>query len=90
MARRILGLYDFGMDIPTVRFVAEYEDGSKETFDVYRSDLRTGDHVARVIAGERQRESIGFPRLKPGNIVRVYREGWELPKLWHKYLKGRK
>ena len=64
----------------TIKFVAEYEDGSKETFDVPRFDLRTGDHVVEIIAHERQREPIGFPRLKPGKIVRVYREGWELPK----------
>jgi hypothetical protein len=57
-----------------IRFIAEYEDGSTELFDVYRSDLRTGDHVASIIAGERQREPIGFPRLKPGKIVRVYRD----------------
>ena len=57
-----------------IRFIAEYEDGSTEPFDVYRSDLRTGDHLARIIAGERQREPIGFPSLKQGKIVRVYRD----------------
>ena len=70
-----------------VRFIAEYDDGSKELFDIPRTDLRSGDHVARIIAGERQREPIGFPRLKSGKIVRVYREGWNLPKIWHKYLR---
>jgi len=57
-----------------IKFLAEYEDGSTEPFDIYRYDLRTGDHVAPIIAGERQRESIGFPQLKAGKIARVYRD----------------
>jgi hypothetical protein len=57
-----------------IRFVAEYDDGAKEPFDIYDTDLRRGDHVARSIAGERQRERIGFPPLKDGKIVRVYRD----------------
>lgn len=40
-----------------IRFIAEYDDGSKEPFDISDTDLRNGDHVARIIAGERQRES---------------------------------
>jgi hypothetical protein len=43
-------------------------------YDIYDTDLRTGDHVARIIAGERQREPIGFPQLKAGNTVLVYRD----------------
>ena len=57
-----------------IRFLAEYEDGSTEPFDVYKYDLRSGDFVARIIAGERQREPIGFPQLKSGKIARVYRD----------------
>jgi hypothetical protein len=59
----------------SIRFIAEYDEGSMEPFDVYRSDLRTGDHVVRIIAGERQREPMSEDiRLKPGKIVRVYRD----------------
>jgi len=57
-----------------IKILAEYEDGSTEPFDIYRYDLRTGDHVAPIIAGERQREPIGFPQLKAGKIARVYRD----------------
>jgi len=69
-----------------VRFIAEYEDGSKEPFDIPRADLRSGDHVAKIIAGERQHperwafileksflEGGLIYRLKPGKILRVYR-----------------
>jgi hypothetical protein len=69
------------MPMSFVRFIAEYEDGSKECFDIPRADLRTGDHVARIIAGERQRAQ-GTPpswegfayQLKPGKIRCVYRD----------------
>jgi len=57
-----------------IRFIAEYEDGSTEPFDVYRYDLRSGDFVARIVAGERQRDPIEFRRLKAGRVVRVYRD----------------
>jgi hypothetical protein len=57
-----------------IRFIAEYDDGSKEPLDIDSYDLRSGDWVARIIAGERQREPIGFPQLKDGKIVRVYRD----------------
>jgi hypothetical protein len=33
-----------------------------------------GDHAAMTIAGERQREPIGFSLTKAGKIVRVYRD----------------
>jgi hypothetical protein len=45
-----------------IRFIAEYDDGSTEAFDVRGVDLRSGDHIARIIAGERQRSPIGWPR----------------------------
>ena len=54
----------------SIAFVAEYEDGSTDYFRVDRSTLRSGDHVARLVAGEWQRGG----RLKPGKIVRVYRD----------------
>ena len=57
-----------------IRFIAEYDDGSKEPLDIDSYDLRTGDWVARIIAGERQLGPIGFPQLKAGKIVRVYRD----------------
>lgn len=57
-----------------IRFLAEYDNGSKEPFDVYNYDLRTGDWVARLIARERQWEPVCFPRLKAGKIVTVYRD----------------
>jgi hypothetical protein len=34
---------------PSSTFV-EYDDGAKEHFDIYDTDLRSGDHVARIIA----------------------------------------
>ena len=54
----------------SVAFIAKYEDGSEDCFRVQRHDLSSGDHVARLIAGEWQRAG----RLKPGNIVRVFRD----------------
>jgi hypothetical protein len=57
-----------------IRFIAEYDDGSREPLDIDSYDLRSGDWVARIIAGERQREPIAFPQLKDGKIVRVYRD----------------
>ncbi len=59
-----------------VRFIAEYEDGSKDTFIIDCWALETGDHVAPIVARERQEE--GRPprgdSLKPGKIVKVYRD----------------
>ena len=52
----------------SIAFVAEYEDGSTDYFRVDRSTF--GDHVARLVAGEWQRGG----RLKPGRIVRVFRD----------------
>ena len=53
----------------SIEFVAVYEDGSEEHFSVDRTTLRNGDHVARIVAGERQRAG----SLKSGKIVRVRR-----------------
>jgi hypothetical protein len=55
---------------PRVVFIAEYEDGSQESFTIDQWALRTGDHVASIVAGERQREG----SLKAGKIGRVYRD----------------
>lgn len=52
-----------------ILFVAEYEDGTQEFFDVNRWTLRNGDAIAIVIAGEWQRRG----RLKAGKIIRVHR-----------------
>jgi len=57
-----------------IRFIAEYDDGSKEPLDIDSYDLRTGDWVAKIIAHERQGEPISFPQLKAGKIVRAYRD----------------
>ena len=54
----------------SIAFIAKYEDGSEDYFRVSRHDLSSGDHVARLIAGEWQRGG----RLKPGKIVRVFRD----------------
>jgi hypothetical protein len=58
----------------TIRFLAEYQDGTIEPFDIPRCDLRSGDGYAPTIARERQTQPIGYPRLKPGTIVAVYRD----------------
>jgi hypothetical protein len=58
-----------------INFIAEYEDGTTERFRIDRSTLSQGDHVARTIARERQEAG----QLKPGKILKVYRErryGW--------------
>jgi hypothetical protein len=56
----------------SIAFIAEYEDGSEDYFRVHRHAIRQGpgDHVARMVAAEWQRGG----RLKPGKIVRVYRD----------------
>ncbi len=53
-------------------FIAEYEDGSKEHFDIDKTTLLSGDHIAVIIALEQQKAG----QLKPGKIVRVRRD-WE-------------
>ena len=55
-----------------VPFIAEYEDGSKEHFDVDIGTLRSGDYIALMIAFEKQRAG----QLKPGKIVRTRRD-WQ-------------
>jgi hypothetical protein len=54
--------------------MTDIDDGSTRPFDVPSYDLRTGDWVACIIARKRQREPLIHPRLKPGQIVRVYRD----------------
>ena len=53
-----------------IRFVAEYEDGSKERFDIPLGEMQRGEHLARTIAREYQKRG----RLKLGKIVKVYRD----------------
>jgi hypothetical protein len=56
-----------------VAFAAEYADGSTEIFWIDPSSLRAGDHVARIIADERQREG----EMREGAIVSVKRAPFE-------------
>jgi hypothetical protein len=52
-----------------VAFVATYDDGRSEFFNIDKFTLRSSDHIARVIAGERQRSG----QLPAGKIVSVKR-----------------
>jgi hypothetical protein len=52
-----------------VVFVATYDDGRSEWFNIDKFTLRSGDHVARIIAGERQRGG----QLPAGKIASVKR-----------------
>lgn len=52
-----------------IRFIAIYEDGSRHPFSIPSHTVRTGDHVARIIASERQAKS----ELPPGKINSVER-----------------
>ena len=53
-----------------IRFAAIYEDGKKAKFSIDTFTLRSGDRIAIVVAGERQRAG----QLPSGRIVRVERE----------------
>jgi hypothetical protein len=59
-----------------MRFIAEYDDGSKEPFDVYDTDPRTRDHIAGIIATAARPHR--FSTTKAGKIVRVYRTSYFL------------
>ena len=52
-----------------ITFAATYEDGREISFSVDRFTLQSGDYVARIIAGERQKEG----QLPPGKIISVRR-----------------
>lgn len=52
-----------------VLFLVEYEDGSQATISIDRFTLRSGDHIARIIAGEWQRGG----RIPDGKIKAVRR-----------------
>jgi hypothetical protein len=52
-----------------VVFVATYHDGRSEWFNIDKFTLRSGDHVARIIARERQTGG----QLPAGKIVSVAR-----------------
>jgi hypothetical protein len=52
-----------------IAFVATYDDSRTEWFSIDKFTLRSGDHVAIVIAGEWQRGG----RLPAGKIVSVKR-----------------
>ena len=48
-------------------FIAEYEDGYKEHFDVDIGTLRSGDHIALMIAFEKQKAGqLIATRSRPG------------------------
>jgi hypothetical protein len=58
-----------------VRFIAEFEDGSRDVFAVAQSTLDQGPQegwngIARIVAYQWQCD--GY--IKPGNIVKVYRD----------------
>ena len=52
-----------------IDFEATYVDGSTERFSIDSDTLRSGDHVAGMIARDRQREG----ELPPGKIESVKR-----------------
>jgi hypothetical protein len=55
-----------------VRYIAVFDDGSKDVFAVAQATLDQGpgaDGIARIVAGQWQRD--GY--IKSGKIVRVYR-----------------
>jgi hypothetical protein len=52
-----------------VVFVATYDDGRSELFNIDRFTLRSGDQVAKIIAGERQSGG----QLPAGKIASVKR-----------------
>jgi hypothetical protein len=54
----------------SIAFIAEYEDGSEDYFRIDRYALSPGDHIAGIVAREWQKAG----RLRPGKIVRVYRD----------------
>ncbi len=59
--------------VDSVRYIAEFDDGSRDVFAVAQSKLDQGpnpDGIARIIAGQWQRD--GY--IKPGKIVRVWRD----------------
>ena len=52
-----------------ISFIAEYEDGGTATFSIDKWTLQKGDHVAVIIAGERQRAG----HIPKGKIKQVRR-----------------
>ena len=58
------------MQPSSVRFIVTYEDGSHDYMSVPAATLRSGDHVARVVAGEKQRAG----ELRRGEITGVRRD----------------
>ena len=52
-----------------ILFSVEYEDGRTARMTIDRHTLRNGDHVARIIAGERQRAG----KIPEGKIKGVRR-----------------
>jgi hypothetical protein len=57
------------MAVKYVRCIAAYEDGSEHAFSVPEADLRRGDYIIAILAGENQRGG----SLPPGKIKDAYR-----------------
>jgi hypothetical protein len=56
-------------DSGMVRFIVELEDGSTHLMSIDKFTLRSGDHVARIIASEHQQGG----QIPPGKIKSVKR-----------------
>lgn len=54
----------------SVRFAVTFEDGSRDFMSIPQATLQRGDHVARIVAGEKQRAG----ELRTGKIVDVRRD----------------
>jgi hypothetical protein len=52
-----------------VPFIVNFADGVSAIIRVYETDLRSGDHVVRIIAREQQEDG----RLRKGKIVGISR-----------------
>jgi len=54
------------------KFIVEFEDGTRDYFFIDPPTLRTGDHVARIVARNRQAEG----KLPKKPIKSVTRSKW--------------
>jgi hypothetical protein len=60
-----------------IGFVVEYKDGKRRRFSINRYALLSGDHLARIIAGEKQRDGT----LPQGDIASIKRAPENLERL---------
>jgi hypothetical protein len=56
------------------KFIVEFEDGTRDYFFIDTPTLRTGDHVARIVARNRQAEG----KLPKKPIKSVTRSKWTM------------